>query len=56
VAGSCEYGNLHSGSIKDGEFIDQLLRKVSTPRSLVQISFNFLNFRYNENMIGTMMW
>jgi hypothetical protein len=24
VAGSCEHGNEHSGSIKGGEFLDQL--------------------------------
>jgi hypothetical protein len=38
VAGCCEHGDEHSGSIKDGEFFHwlsdcQLLKKVSAPWS-----------------------
>ena len=29
--GNCECGNEPSGSIKDGEFLDQLLKKDSAP-------------------------
>jgi hypothetical protein len=33
VAGTCEYGNELSGSIKCGEFLDCLLKKDSAPWS-----------------------
>jgi hypothetical protein len=42
MVGSCEYGNATSGSIKDGEFLEQLsdyqlLKKNSAPRITISL-------------------
>jgi hypothetical protein len=51
MAGSCEHGNEPSGSIKGEEFIEYLsdywlLKKVSTPWSLLIIIYYYQNFPF----------
>jgi hypothetical protein len=50
VAGSCEHGNEHSGSIKGREFLDELtdcwlLKKVSAPWNYLCSSYLTLSRR-----------
>jgi hypothetical protein len=49
VAGSCEHGNELSGSIKGGEFLNQLLKKDSAPCSqFVRVEVNSRLFTPSE--------